>query len=145
MESTNLFTLGSPVFSFLQLPPKGARHSGRNASPHTWIRSSSHVPNHFFFPSLFLFLIFFSCERGVFFFRHHYPGNLIHTEYNGEERGRLDRRLEEIMKFVHIQASWKVPPLPPVSLSKLPQPQSRFSLQTAPPAFPPPTAQKKEE
>lgn len=44
-------------------------------------------------------------ERGVFFFLYHYPGNLIHTEHNGEERERLDRGLEEIMKFVHIQAS----------------------------------------
>lgn len=55
-----------------------------------------------------LFSFFFFLEReegGVFFFLNHYPGNLIHTEYNGKERGRLDRGLEEIMKFVHIQAS----------------------------------------
>lgn len=88
-------------------------------SLHTWIHSSSRVPNHFFLERE---------ERGVFFFLDHYPGNLIHTEYNGKERGRLDRGLEEIMKFVHIQASWKVPPLSP-----MPPPFSSHR-----PAFPPP-------
>lgn len=107
-------------------PRKQAGIPPEMLSLHTWIQSSSHVPNRFFF--------FEREERGVFFFLNHYPGNLIHTEYNGEERGRLDRGLEEIMKFVHIQASWKVPP----SLSTAPS----FLFRLPSPAFPPPTPKK---
>lgn len=87
--------------------------------------------------SFFFFFFFEREERGVFFFLNHYPGNLIHTEYNGKERGRLDRGLEEIMKFVHIQASWKVPPL-----SQLPPP---FSSDCPAPLSHPPTPQKRAQ
>lgn len=87
------------ISSFFMSPttPEAEQHSTRNAF-FTYM-NSSHIPDHCF------------CEReerGVFFFLHHCPGNLIHTEYNREERERLDRGLEDIMKFVHIQASWMV-------------------------------------
>lgn len=89
-------------------------------------------------PKSLSFFFFEREERGVFFFPNHYPGNLIHREYNGEERGRLDRGLEEIMKFVHIQASWKVPP----ALSTAPS----FLFRLPSPAFPPtPIAQKEHK
>lgn len=118
MDSSNSFTLGFPLFLFLPpLQKAAARHSSRNAFS-TYMNSIL-IPHPTTRTALFFFFFFEREERGVFFFLHHYPGNLIHTEYNGEERGRLDRGLEEIMKFVHIQASWKVPPL-----SQLPPPFS---------------------
>lgn len=132
MDSSDSFTLGFPLFLFFPPTQKPARNSSRNAFS-TYMNSIL-IPRTkpLFFPlPLSLSFFFEREERGVFFFLHHYPGNLIHTEYNGEERGRLDRGLEEIMKFVHIQASWKVPPLsqlPPSFLFRLPSP-----------AFPPPT------
>lgn len=131
MDSSDSFTLGFPLFLFFPPTQKPARNSSRNAFS-TYMNSIL-IPRTkpLFFPlPLSLSFFFEREERGVFFFLHHYPGNLIHTEYNGEERGRLDRGLEEIMKFVHIQASWKVPPLsqlPPSFLFRLPSP-----------AFPPP-------
>lgn len=85
---------------------------------------------------------------GVFFFLNHYPGNLIHTAHNGRERERLDGGVEEIMKFVHIQASWKPPPPSSLlthihTLARLPPPPF-FSLQTdQPQLFPPPPKEEK--
>lgn len=128
MDSSNSFTLGFPLFLFLPpLQKAAARHSSRNAFS-TYMNSIL-IPHPTTRTALFFFFFFEREERGVFFFLHHYPGNLIHTEYNGEERGRLDRGLEEIMKFVHIQASWKVP----LSLNC-----PLLSLQTAQPSFPTP-------
>ena len=102
MDSSNSFTLGFPFFLILPTSPESSQAFHQKCflyihefDPHLTSQTT------LFFPSLF----FERDERGVFFFLHHYLGNLIHTEYNGEERGRLDRGLEEIMKFVHIQAS----------------------------------------
>lgn len=136
MDSSDSFTLGFPLFLFFPPTQKPARNSSRNAFS-TYMNSIL-IPRTkpLFFPlPLSLSFFFEREERGVFFFLHHYPGNLIHTEYNGEERGRLDRGLEEIMKFVHIQASWKVPPL-----SQLPPPFSSdcpAQLSHPPPPHPP--------
>lgn len=98
MDSSNSFTLGFPLFSFLP-PPLESRPAFHQKC---FLYIHEFNPH----PTSQIALFFFEREeRGVFFFLNHYPGNLIHTEYNGEERGRLDRGLEEIMKFVHIQAS----------------------------------------
>lgn len=133
MDSSNSFTLGFPLFLFLPPPVE--------SSPEFHQKCFLYI--HEFDPHpksrITLFFFFFEREeRGVFFFPNHYPGNLIHTEYNGEERGRLDRGLEEIMKFVHIQASWKVPP----ALSTAPS----FLCRLPSPAFPPtpPSTSQKE-
>lgn len=140
MDSSDSFTLGFPLLLFPLAAPERSQ-----AFRHTEMLLYTHEfdprltsQNHFF-----LFLV--GGWGGVFFFLHHYLGNLIHTEYKGEERGRLDRGLEEIMKFVHIQANWKVPPPPPPPPRLFPNcpppPQSSFSPQTA--RFPTPTTQKK--
>lgn len=102
MDSSNSFTLGFPLFLFL--PPAGKAAPAFHQKCFLYIHEFDPHPTSQ--TALFFFFFFFEREeRGVFFFLNHYPGNLIHTEYNGKERGRLDRGLEEIMKFVHIQAS----------------------------------------